>query len=216
MNRVKSKGIAIVAVLLSAVIFLGIVVAITGTLSISSRRSTSDQRVTLEAQYAAESGLSRVVAEAQGGLMKNWTSVLLNMKPSNAVTETEIKDLAKYFCNTTATLTTPVGNGTYCTVVPGADKYATPDIRYSLFSKLVSNGSADNATDKDERDADEYTVNSVNLLGTKTEAEFWRDAFSPNKTRYTQSISSSVSYEVGFGLEPVAVRVIDGAVYRFV
>jgi Domain of unknown function (DUF4900) len=219
LNHQKSRGIAIIAVLLSAVIFLGIIVAITGTLSISSRRTTADQRVTLEAQYAAESGLSRVIAEAQNGLMKNWTAVLLKMKPSTAVTESDITQLAKYFCNTPAAtvLTKPVGSGDYCTTVSGTDNYASPtDYRYSLFSKLISNGTADDTTDSDGRSDQDYVVNGTNLLAGRTEAEFWRDVFSPNKIRYTQSISSNAQYEVGFGFEPVGVRVVDGAVYRFI
>jgi Domain of unknown function (DUF4900) len=213
----RNQGIAIVAVLLSAVIFLGIIVAITGTLSISSRRTTGDQRVTLEAQYAAESGLSRVSAEAEDGLLTNWTQLFLRMRPPTNANEALLQTFARKFCNQPVATILPsdIANETYCSYNDGPDNYAGQ--RFDIFSKMVSNGSSDDITDSDGRSDEDYKVGTVNTLGGLSESAFWNDVFSggTNNIRYTREISSGIKYDVSFGLIPIGVKLISGSIYRF-
>ena len=200
LSRQKSRGIAIVAVLISAVVFLGIMIAITGTLSISSRQSTGDQRVTLEAQYASESGLSRVMADAQSGYLKAWTDLFFKLTTPNTTQEAEIRALALKFCNLPATTVFATG----CT----ADN-TSPDIanRYELFSKYLTTA---NYT--------EVTLPSTVTAPTSDALEntFWADAFSngPGGKRFTQTVNTNVKYDVSFGFEAVDVRVVSGN-YQF-
>ena len=210
-SRGNTAGIAIVAVLISAVVFLGIIVAITGTLSLSSRKSTSDQRVTLEAQYASESGLSRVMAESQNGLLKTWTSLLLNMTSTNSLDSTELQRIAKLFCNySTATVlalpnaANPPADAVYCAAQPGVNQ---PN-RYDLLATLIPAAS--------------YAIAAPPITGAvptnTTEANlFWEDVFSdgPSGVRYSSTVSNGVSYAVNFGLEVVGVNILNGTKYRF-
>ncbi len=203
----KSRGIAIVAVLISAVVFLGIIIAITGTLSLSSRQSTGDQRVTLEAQYAAESGLSRVSAEASTGLLRTWSQLIFRMATPNSTSTTDIERLAKRFCNyADSDMTMPAPTATkYC----DANSNVTISNRYSVFSDLIPFAAyADPA----------ITPAPTALPTTPIQAEaFWRDAFSdgPSGVRYPGDLGNGVGYKATFGLEAQSVE-IDGSSYVLV
>ena len=210
-SRGSTAGIAIVAVLISAVVFLGIIVAITGTLSLSSRKSTSDQRVTLEAQYASESGLSRVMAEAQNGLLQTWTSLLLNMTSTNSLNLAELQRLANLFCNYPAATVRPLPNATtppadfaYCNAQPGANQPS----RYDLLSTLIPPARYATATP---------AITGAVPTNVAEANTFWADVFSdgPSGARYSSTVSSGVSYAVNFGLEVVGVNILNGTRYRF-
>jgi len=58
----QKKGVALIITLLVALVLFIAIITISSSLSISSRRVTTDQKVALEAQYAAESGLSLAAA----------------------------------------------------------------------------------------------------------------------------------------------------------
>ncbi len=197
----KSRGIAIVAVLISAVVFLGIIIAITGTLSLSSRQSTGDQRVTLEAQYASESGLSRVMAEAQNGLLQNWTSLLLNMTTTNATDTTEVKRLAALFCNYTSVAALPTLSDPkkFCEVKAGGDVTG----RYDLLTTLIPIAG--------------YATAAPSVTSDALAKAYWADVFSdgPSGSRYTSSVSSGVSYNVSFGMQVIGVDIVNGVKFRF-
>jgi Domain of unknown function (DUF4900) len=222
----RSQGIAIVIVLLSAVIFLGIVVAITGTLSLSSRKTTADQRVTLTAQYASESGLSRVMAEAQSstGLLAKWSTLIATVKVPLTTTTTTLATLAKRFCNQADT-DLPNGTGVnYC----AAPENTNPDVsvvnvssRYSVFVQFLSRGSADPLGGTSDYAGAGFT-NS--LTNDTDELNFWNDAFSggnqtgtwgPSQYRFNGTLDTGVNYRVSFGLVPSRVEII-GGVYSFV
>lgn len=212
----KSRGIAIVAVLISAVVFLGIIIAITGTLSISSRQSTGDQRVSLEAQYAAESGLSRVIAEAQTGLLNNWSKLFFQVTTDTDATPATIEALARQFCNyepaDTILTTTTAGTYTFCAANPGTTTLGAT--QFDLFTNNLTEAA--------------YTAAGVTPpvgadAATKLAAEraYWADAFSDgdkvnggSNFRYEQSLSSGVKYLVSFGLQPLGVNLVTGR-YRF-
>jgi len=58
----QKKGVALIITLLVALILFIAIITISSSMSVSSRRVTTDQKVALEAQYAAESGLSLAAA----------------------------------------------------------------------------------------------------------------------------------------------------------
>ena len=202
----KSRGIAIVAVLISAVVFLGIIIAITGTLSLSSRQSTGDQRVTLEAQYASESGLSRVMAEAQTGLLNRWSNLFYRIATDTNATPTTIEALARQFCNyDPATAMQTIGYS-FCSVNPAAS--AVGSTQYDIFVQTL--------------DAAAYTAAGVTPPASLTaERNYWVNAFSDGDVttpygdfRYDQSLGGGVRYLVSFGLMPLGVNLVSGR-YRF-
>ncbi len=204
----KSEGIAIVAVLISAVVFLGIIIAITGTLSLSSRQSTGDQRATLEAQYAAESGLSRVSAEAQTGLLRTWSQLIFRMGTPNTTSTSDIQRLAKRFCNYTDATALPVAPTAtlYCT----ANNAANISNRYSVFSDQIPFTAYTDTT---------ITPAPTTAPTTAAQAEaFWQDVFSdgPSGMRYSSSLGGGVGYNATFGLEPQRVEIVDSTNYVFV
>jgi hypothetical protein len=206
LNRYKSRGIAIVVVLLSAVVFMGIIVAITTTLTISGRSTTADQRLALEAQYASESGIARITAEAQNGVLKTWSQLIFRLQTSFTTSVADVQTLARLFCNRTnpiGPITTPTGTATtdYCT----ADN-STPNLtnRYSIFSQLIPLSAYNDATNP-------ITPAPTSVPTTVAAAEnYWQNAFSDgslnnNTARYSSVLRGDVRYDVNFGL--IAQRV---------
>jgi hypothetical protein len=197
----KSRGIAIVAVLISAVVFLGIVIAITGTLSLSSRQSTGDQRVTLEAQYAAESGLSRAVSEGQTGLLKTWSLLMFQMATSSNASVADIQEMAARFCNYADRTAVPAPTATtYCV----NETSGSVTDRYEVFASTIPlSAYADPALDP--------PPTSVPTTVALARA-YWADAFSGGNfggagsgIRFSQTVNSGVRYDVAFGLQPAGV-----------
>jgi Tfp pilus assembly protein PilX len=124
-----SRGVALVVSLLMVVVLLGVLMAITSTLSLSSRRITSDQRATQQAQFAAESGAALAYARRK----ESYTLInVLSIGPSvtNASLETDIQN----FCDGTALA---AGSGpASCTSNPNM----TSANKFSLFTTYITTG----------------------------------------------------------------------------
>ncbi|NJK43659.1 MAG: DUF4900 domain-containing protein [Pleurocapsa sp. SU_196_0] len=198
---------AIVVVLLSAIIFLSLAVAITGTLALSSRQSTASQRLTLEAQYAAESGLSRVLADARVTDVSHWSRLMQRMQTPTNLTDAEVRVLAHRFCNATGTVPdAPLSDATYCVSSEGTDVAG----RFEVFTRFISNGT----TDTDGRSADDYQTALGQVL-TTSEEDYWQKVFASEQF-YTGELEANVGFEVSFGLKAVRVEYKAGGLYRFV
>jgi predicted secreted protein len=202
-----TRGVAIVVVLLSAIIFLSLAVAITGTLALSSRQSTTSQRLTLEAQYAAESGLSRVLADARVTDVSHWSRLVQKMQTPTSLTDAEVRVLAHQFCNGTGTAPIPpLADATYCVSSEGSNVLG----RFEVFTNFISNGT----TDEDGRSANDYQ-SVLGLPLTTSEEAYWQKVFASEQF-YTGELENNVGFEVSFGLKAVRVEYKAGGVYRFV
>ncbi|NJK46768.1 MAG: DUF4900 domain-containing protein, partial [Pleurocapsa sp. SU_196_0] len=217
MNLQKTRGVAIVVVLISAVVFMGIVIAITGTLSLSSRGTTADQRVSLEAQYASESGLSRINAEAQSGLLKTWSQLIFRMQTEYSTTSAEIQQLASQFCNLTTVATppttTPSTTVNYCNANNTGSNVAN---RFAVFSQYIPLAAY---TDTTITPAPVPVAPATVVPATLAQAEtYWQDVFSngPSGVRYTNVLRTGIRYNVNFGLEAQRVDIDNKGAYVFV
>jgi hypothetical protein len=212
-----------VAVLISAMVFLGLTVAITGTLALSSRQTTASQRVTLKAQYAAESGLTRVLADARQSRdtapnnptfskLMDWSKLIQRMQTPATLTDANMSLFAAHFCNLNTIPAAPVLETDYCVAND------LPDIpnRFAVFTQFLSNGKLD----QDERDTDDYESavfgkGSLEDHGYATEDQYWQRVFSPTQ-RYVGQLDDETRFKVSFGLKAVKVEYRAGGVYRFV
>ena len=126
----QTQGIALVIVLLSAMILMVSLLAISATMTISSQRTTVDQGVTLQAQYAAEAGAARAttrLAEIDG--------VMRQIDVTNS-TRTQIEGHIRNYCNGApatfpSSFTQPV---TICEVGSG-----NLSNQYSVFTTYIPN-----------------------------------------------------------------------------
>jgi hypothetical protein len=103
----STQGVALVVVLLCAVVLATTMIAISAAVSLTSRRLTADQAVTLQAQYAAESGLARAQAH-----LRDVNALLskVNVRNTSVV---ELRAQAQEFCGKSLDFSQSV---TTCTV----------------------------------------------------------------------------------------------------
>ena len=71
----QTQGIALVVVLIAAAILFVVLLSITSTLTVGSRKLTIEQQQTVRAQYAAESGITRAEGETKT-LMRQVTYLI--------------------------------------------------------------------------------------------------------------------------------------------
>jgi Domain of unknown function (DUF4900) len=210
----KARGIAIVVVLISAVIFLALMVAITGTLAVSSRQTTADQRVTLMAQYAAESGLNRVLASAAGKEFADWAKLFQRIKTSTTLEEDALRKLAWQYCNKSPDERFPEGTNDdhlFCEASRADETDHYERSRFEILSRFLGSGDRDESNPNKTDDYKEVFGRSLDV----SEEAFWREAFVSGK-RYTATLGNNSSYAVSYGLRPLRVELRPGALYRFV
>lgn len=184
------QGVALVVVLLVSLVFFLSIVSMTASLSVSSRRSTADQAVILQAQYAAESGLARVTAKlAEAQALMDGLRV-----PSNQ-TGANIEAHVRNFCDlSTLNPVPPLVDWTdeqrregivLCTAAP-PDRGGND--RYSLFTAYTH--------------PHDYPPGEV-------PGQYWRRLFSGAQGAVLSAELGGdlgVSYQVRFGLIPREVR----------
>ena len=181
----QTQGIALVIVLLSAMILMVSLLAISATMTISSQRTTADQSVTLPAQYAAEAGVARAYAglkEAQGVLGT------LKVEGNRTTLEAHLRN----YCNVTASLPIPANpdNTPFCIANTGTNAN-----RYSLFTSSTPSAAYPSGT----------------TAATYWTPLFER---TPVTTQIASSGSSKTSYTVSYGLIPKGVLVVKPNFYR--
>ena len=186
----RQEGFALVVVLLSATVLLVALLAVTSTLALSSRRSTTDQRVTLQAQYAAESGLSRAQSK-----LSEVQSVLGGLRVPANTNASAIERHAQNFCGT-ALSAQRVNGEVLCDTVPVE---AGDGGRFSLFTDYIPQKNYPRGT---------------------TPSEYWLEVFYGDPDREDTEVAGSGSgaqtrYRTSFNLVPTAVRFMKNDDYRF-
>lgn len=126
-----SSGVALVVSLLMVIVLLGVLMTITGTLSLSSRRVTGDQAVTQQAQFAAESGL----ALARARLQETYALINSLSIPAN-VTNTTLEADIQNFCDGAALVLVTGSSFPSCSSNPSL----TSANKFSLFTNNISTG----------------------------------------------------------------------------
>lgn len=212
-----------IVVVLSAAVFLSILLAVTTTLSISSRRTTSDQRVTLEAQYASESGLSRVLSEADAstsdGDLRAWAGLISSVNMSG-IDGTALAQLAAQFCNFANTAAVPgqatslasVTSTTFCipnTNPPLNNRFAFLSANVPMTSYATYLG------------PNTFKLASTAPTDTASAEAYWQAVFDSGVgVKHSSILNSSdtvSSYDVQYGLVPVRVDVSSsGQQFNFV
>lgn len=185
----QTQGIALVVTLLAAMILMVSMLAITSTMVISSQRTTADQDITLQAQYAAEAGLARanfVLAEIQSTMRR--LSVPTGQSPNT------INGHIRNFCGGGfLTNPPPDADGTLlCDLSNASNNYIVPDIanRYSIFSTYV-------------------TMPNPGYATAAAASAYWNNAFIENEaipysisTRVGTNGSAETWYTLSYGLKP--------------
>ena len=96
-RRRSEEGAALVVLVLLMMVILGGVIVVTANLAVSARRTTSEQRTALQAQYVAESGANR--ARAQLNLFNN---LIANVQPLSSVSRSDVLTKFANICGTQA------------------------------------------------------------------------------------------------------------------
>ena len=197
----QTEGIALVVVLLSAMILMVSLLAISATMTISSQRTTADQGLTLRAQYAAEAGLSR----AKIGF-SDMTYLIGKMAIPTTVNGSTLEAQVKNFCGSGKTYSyRPYSQWTAeekQSGVPLCDVGSkNGNSQYSMFTSWIP--------------ASAYQTVSA------SSNQYWQDAFSPTSLRTAVKIQSEngldAYYQVGYGIEPRATRVmVPNSWYRLI
>jgi Tfp pilus assembly protein PilX len=193
-----SRGVALVVSLLMVVVLLGVLMAITSTLSLSSRRITGDQRATQQAQFAAESGVAQVRAR-----LKETFALINSISIAQSVTDTALETAIQNFCDGTAlsagnsitSATSPGNTGPGTCVsslnVAGANKF-------SLFTTNITTGYPTGVTAND----------------------YWRDAFYDDGSKQVQQAintagGASTRFTLtGYGLIPLGAKRLGPSLYE--
>ena len=191
----QTQGIALVVVLLSAMVLMVSLLAISATMTISSQRTTADQSVTLPAQYAAEAGVARATAS-----LAEINRIMGLVDVTNS-TRTQIENHARSYCGVSglnSVPSNPPADFELCRVPDGADTgYSS---RYSIFTS--------------------YPLKASNTYPSGvSSANFWKDAFSraPITTRVAvdSTTGSETQYTLTYGLTPTRVLLVSRNFYRF-
>ncbi len=195
-----SRGVALVVSLLMVVVLLGVLMAITSTLSLSSRRITGDQRATQQAQFAAESGVALVRAR-----LKETFKLIDSISIAQSVTDTALETAIQNFCDGTAlsagtsitSATSPGNTGPGTCVsslnVAGANKF-------NLFTTNITTGYPTGVTASD----------------------YWRDVFydgggTPKQVQQVISTAGGASTRytlTGYGLVPSGAKRLGPSLYE--
>jgi type II secretory pathway pseudopilin PulG len=190
--------VALVVSLLMVVVLLGVLMAITSTLSLSSRRITGDQRATQQAQFAAESGVAQVRAR-----LKETFALINNMSVPQSVTDATLEAAITNFCDGTALtagnsvpdplVTTGSGTCTSSLSTVGMNKFV-------LFTSYITSG---------------YPTGVV-------ASDYWRDVFydgggTPKQVQQVISTAGGASTRytlTGYGLIPRGAKRLGPSLYE--
>jgi Tfp pilus assembly protein PilX len=193
-----TSGVALVVSLLMVVVLLGVLMAITSTLSLSSRRITGDQRATQQAQFAAESGVAQVRAR-----LKETFALINSMSVPQSVTDTALETAIQNFCDGTA-LT--AGNSTTNPLVTSGPGTCASSVsvagtsKFSLFTTYITSGYPTGVTASD----------------------YWRDVFydgggTPKQVQQAISNAGGASTRytlTSYGLIPIGAKRLGPSLYE--
>jgi len=188
----KNKGVALVITLLVALVLFIAIITISSSLSVSSRRITTDQKVALEAQYAAESGLS--LAAASIPAMGQEINSVINqddalVMPSDTDWENTISTYVQNFCGQGVSLNPPDNTKhLICVADPSAIDWNSPNEPYKFLVDYV--------------DPEAYPIDPD--TGQKYQPEkFWSERIGEHTvTNIIKQSPEKSSYTVKYGFLP--------------
>jgi len=186
------KGVALIITLLVAMVLFIAIITISSSLSVSSKRVTTDQKNALEAQYAAESGLSLAAAKVPS-IGKEITSILekddaLKM-PSDTNWDDVVKEYVQYFCGEGVRLNPP--DNTKHTICVADSSKIVWDSGKEPYKVLV-----------DFVDREAYPTNPC-TGDTYNPRKYWSERFGLHTTSNTvRSGDADSTYTVTFGYVP--------------
>ena len=183
----QTQGIALVVVLLSAMILMVSLLAISATMTISSQRTTADQSVTLPAQYAAEAGIARANAN-----LAEINRIMGQVNVTNS-TRSQIEAHARNYCGVSGLNNPPV----LCTV-QGAETGTSS--RYSIFTSYSLNAP---------------NTYPSGVLATKFWGDAFSKTPVTTKVASSGTNGSESWYTLTYGLTPTRVLLVARNFYRF-
>jgi len=201
----NNQGIALISIVLLTALVLASIVGITATMALTAKRTTSDQMMTLRAQYAAESGLS--LAKLRLGELEDVVN--LAEYPASL---TALDDHALSFCGLSSYTNrpTPSSQWTSAQLINGFELCKARDLdgpgnaanRLSILSDYISK-------------ADMESLN----IQTST-SKYWDELFSKTLTSshiLQANSEGQVKFDIDYNMQPKAVRLLqDGLSMRFV
>ena len=193
----QTQGIALVIVLLSAMVLMVSMLAISATMVISSQRTTVDQSATLQAQYAAEAGIARATAN-----LAEIDSVMRQINVTNS-TRTQIEQHIRNYCNGGATTFSDPLNGVICTVGSGNNTS-----RYSVFTTYIPSTAYPGGKNATTYWSDVFVTYSPS---TKVSSE----TANSSETWYTVGYRNELTSAVAGPLTPTRVLLLGRNSYRF-
>jgi hypothetical protein len=195
----QSNGIALVVTLMIALLLFIAIVTISSSLSLSGKRVTTDQKVTLEAQYAAESGLALAATQLSttGQEIETFINDTSDLKLPAGTKFINLKPYLEKFCGKSLTGVIPTPGSAICEADLEALNWDSPD--ETPFKIL---------TDPDHIDHAKYPA------GT-TPFDYWRARLGPQNASRTLKVNGGVrtEYAVTYGFVPDrAELLLDGTV----
>ena len=192
----QTQGIALVVVLLSAMVLMVSLLAISATMTISSQRTTADQGVTLQAQYAAEAGLARVPVR-----LTEIQTAMSALKVPDTESRNTVENHLRNFCGTGASFPlVPPATSSGVKLCDAANPGGSSN-RYSLFST--------------------YVPSNAYPAGTTSASNYWSDIFAgtdgdihenisaaPLTARVASGTGSETAYSVRQGFIPAYVEAV--------
>jgi len=202
----RSTGIALVITLIIAVVLFVSILAISGSFSLTGRRVTTDQKMAIEAQYAAESGLSLAAARLKG-LGEEVAEILSDDEafelPANTDWLALRSDIVNFCGNEEDVPATNPPVGDICESNQEGINWDDPSrAPYSLFVRYVN--------------PEAYPIDPD--TGSPVDAgTFWRKHLGPQTS--SQVISNgegqATGYTVEYGFIPHGVKVLSDGSIRF-
>ena len=193
----QTQGIALVIVLLSAMILMVSLLAISATMTISSQRTTVDQSVTLPAQYAAEAGVARATAN-----LAEIDGVMRQINVTNS-TRTQIEGHIRSYCNGgTVNFSPTPPNNEICRVGSG-----NLSNRYSIFSTYIPSSAYPAGTTSSTYWTNVFGVSSAS-------AKISTDAVNKSETWYNVNYKNAAGAPAG-PLKPTRVLLAGRNSYQF-
>ncbi len=195
----KTNGIALVVTLMIALLLFLAVITISSSMSLSGKRVTSNQKVSIEAQYAAESGLALAATQlqARGQEAADFINNVSDFKLPAGTKFLTIKGDIENFCGKKLTGVIPTPGHVICTA--DLDNLDWSDPSKAPFTIL---------TDLNHIDSSKYPPGV-------TPYQYWRDHLGPQSENRTLKANGAVNteYTVQYGFVPDRAEMLfDGAV----
>lgn len=187
-NSFRTQGATLIVSLLMVMLVLAMTMVLTAQVTISARRSSTDQQSVLQARYAAESGVSRV--QAQLDLMSRLLNVsALDDKVLNSSVESDVAALCVL-----PSLPVFGGKADLCTFAANQGLGSVPsgvNPRARLLVRVMSETA--------------FGAEGISGATETVRSQFWSDLFSGQQgTRYTGG--QDATYAAQFGIQPLRVE----------